>query len=637
MEEMWEKEMQDEEIHQSQFMEISLCGFLGYESPTTHKLRGNFGKLTVVVLIDSGATHNFISPALLEKLQIPCKEFPDLPVVLGSGATVSGLGICKQLQIELQGLEFCIDCVSLELGQTDLVLGVQWLRTLGVCEEDWERHEMSFIYRGKRVMLVGEKDLHVLPHSLRCISTTSQHERLELDELFMTQLNSLQANRPISQKMEALLSTFEEVFSLPPGLPLIRGHEHAIVLKPGTPPISVRPYRYPQAHKEAMTALVEEMLRKGIIQPSKSPFSSPVLLVKKKDITWRFCVDYRAVNQATVADKFSIPVIDELFDELNGAVVFSKLDLTAGYHHIIMEPQDVEKTSFRTNDGHYEFLVMSFGLTNAPATFQALANDIFRPYLVKFVLVFFYDILIYSASEEEHLEHFCVVLAVLKTKGLYANKKKCSFGQQQVEYLGHVISAAGVATEDSKTEAMKLWPTPKTIKHLRGFLGLIGYYRRFVKGYSVLTRPLTDLLKKDMFVWSERAQEVFDNLKVVMTTTPVLALPDFTKKFVVETDASGFGLGAVLMQDGRPIAYFSHCLSPREQLKPIYERELMAVVLAIRKWKHYLLGRRFTVHMDQKSLKFLLEQREINMGYQECFRRTLSYLLSPYSLLHYQW
>jgi len=390
----------------------------------------------------------------------------------------------------------------------------------------------------------------------------------------------------IPSDLQELLESFSDLFQEPTALPPSRGSfDHKIPLKEGTSPINIRPYRYPLRHKDIIEALVEEMQAKGVIQCSSSPFASPVVLVGKKDGTWRLCVDYRELNKNTVKDKFPIPVIEELLDELASTSIYSKIDLRAGYHQVRMHVNDIPKTAFKTHSGHYEFLVMPFEKTNAPATFQALMNEIFRPYLRKFVLVFFDDILIYSTTLQEHLLHLEQVFLLMRQHQLFAKYSKCCFGMTRVEYLGYFISHKGVETDTKKIEVIAQWPEPKTQREVRSFLGLTGYHRRFIKGYALLSKAVTELLKKDGFEWNPEAAIAFQKLKAALMTAPVLALPDFEKPFEVEADASSYVIGAVLQQQGHTIAFISKKLGPKWQQLSVYEKELLAIVFAIKNWE----------------------------------------------------
>ncbi|GKC33896.1 ty3-gypsy retrotransposon protein [Tanacetum coccineum] len=373
---------------------------------------------------------------------------------------------------------------------------------------------------------------------------------------------------------------FVVVDRLSKGLPPPRAIEHSINLHGGQGPICVRQYRYPHLHKNEIEKQVKE----------------------KKDASWRLGIDYRASNRATIPDKFPILVVEELLDKLHGSFYFSKIDLKSGFfYQVRVRESHIEKSTFRTHDRHYEFLAMPFGLTNATATFQALMNEVFRPLLRKGILIFFDDILVYSTPTWEH---------------------------HPLEYLGHIIDGHGVSMDPKKIQYVLSWPTPTTVKGVRGFFCLTGYYRKFIKGYGKIARPLTELTKKDNFHWNSDSQSAFDELKQHMNTAPVLALPNFSLPFEIECNASGKGVGAVLMQARRPISYFSKALSDMNLSKSAYEKEIMALALSIQHWRPYLLGRPFTVFTDQKSLKHLLEQRITTSDQQNWISKLLGYQFS---------
>nr|CAD39356.2 OSJNBa0059H15.7 [Oryza sativa Japonica Group] len=399
-----------------------------------------------------------------------------------------------------------------------------------------------------------------------------------------------------------------------PGMPPDHDIEFIIDLIPGTAPISKRPYRMPVNELEELKKQIRELQEKGFVRPSSSPWGAPVLFVKKKDGSMRMCVDYRSLNEVTIKNKYPLPRIDDLFNHLKGAKVFSKIDLRSGYHQLKIRTGDIPKTAFSTRYGLYEFIVMSFGLTNAPAYFMNLMNKVFMDYLDKFVVVFIDDILIYSKDEEEHAEHLRLVLEKLQKHKLYAKFSKCEFWLKEVAFLGHVISAGGVAVDPVKVEAVTEWKAPKSVTEIRSFLGLTGYYRRFIEGFSKIARLMTQLLKKEKkFVWSEQCQESFEQLKEKLTSAPILVLPDNRKDFVIYCDASRQGLGGVLMQEGKVVAYASRQLRPHEENYPTHDLELAAVVHALKIWRHYLIGNHCDIYTDHKSLKYIFTQSDLNL------------------------
>lgn len=416
-------------------------------------------------LIDSGSTHSFLNEDLAH-LVPTCQLAPR-----ASAVKVAGGGI-------LRSSEIVPDCPWSSAGFHFQTAFKVWLTTLGPMQVDWQIKWMSFDRPGEHVFLQGK-----LPDTVTC----------QWFALFLVQPV---VSTVVPEEVHKLLDRFSELFDSPTELPPRRGSDHHISLLPGATPVHSRPYRHSPEMKTEIEKHISEMLESGVILPSTSAFASPLIMVRKRDHSWRPCIDYRRLNAITTKTRYPLPVIDELLDELHGASWFSKLDLRAGYHQIRLAPGEEHKTAFHTHHGHFKFLVMAFGLTGAPATFQNAMNKTLAPVLRRSALVFFDDILVYSSSYEEHLRHLEQVLTLLAEQKWRVKASKCEFAQRQITYLGHVINSSGVSTDESKVIDVCDWPTPTNLKQLRGFLGLSGYCRKFVWNYGVLSWPLSNLLRK---------------------------------------------------------------------------------------------------------------------------------------------
>jgi hypothetical protein len=512
-----------------------------------------------VFLLDSGSNNSFVNASLAAKLtgHVPLHT-PRRVKVAGGGILTCDTYI-PQCEWACDKLSFTSCFKILPLKSYDGIVGMDWLSSHSPQLIDWQQKWIAFQHKGAWVCLQGNP-----ADTFACT----------VIELHVVQADD-SVKSVVPPEVQSILDKFASIFAEPEELPPHRAVSRSIPLIEGARPVQIRPYRLAPELKNEVEKQIAEMLQSGVIRPSASNFASPLIMVKKKDQTWRPCIDFRHLNALTVKSKYPLPVIDELLDELHGACWFSKLDLRAGYHQIRLTEGDEHKTAFHTHHDHYEFTVMAFGLTGAPATFQAEMNRTLAPVLRKFAVVFFDDILVYSNNYQEHLQHLQSILHLLQDNQWKVKISKCSFALPSIHYLGHVISASGVATDEAKNETVKEWPTPLDVKQLRSFLGLAGYYRKFVQGYGSISQPLTALLRKNVpFIWTTETELAFQSLKKALIAAPVLALPDFSDVFVVETDACDIGIGAVLMQKDHPLAFVSKALGPRSKGLSTYEKRI---------------------------------------------------------------
>ncbi|GBG89554.1 hypothetical protein CBR_g49342 [Chara braunii] len=576
-------------------------------------------------LLDCGATRNFMSPSAVQKLHLGMKVVQlqqPLQVRIGDFTVLT-------IREKVRGIPVTFDSAG-EVRHSlnfyifpdlpfDLVFSMQWLRAVNP-RIDWQIPKVE-LPNSKGVyqpcMITADHHPQTSCFCLRArefyaLSRQYDHERLFIALVKQTDAPSTPCPPEIQQVVDQYADLMQEPFGLPN-----RPTKHRIELLPGAVPPKGRIYKMSPAELEELRRQIETLTSKGWIRPNTFEFGAPVLFVPKAIGEFRMCIDYRGLNKITRKSTEPLPRIDDLLDMVQGCTIFSKVDLKSGYHQIEMAKGDVHETAFKPKYGTYEYLVMPFGLCNAPGTFQTEMHRIFRPNLDKFMVVYLDDILVFSKTTREHAEHLALVLQSLRDSQFKINREKSSFRVPSVIYLGHVISGDGLAPEAAKVAAIQDWPQPQTVRDVRSFLGLASYYRKFVRNFSAVAAPLTNLTKKNTpFLWSLHCQMAFARLKQALTRAPVLKLPDPTLPFVLTTDASQYGIGAVLQQDDgnglRPVEFMSKKIKTQKLQDSTYEKELYALVSALKHWKHFLLSRHFKIFYDHSTLQWLKSQGELN-------------------------
>ncbi|GJW01626.1 putative reverse transcriptase domain-containing protein [Tanacetum coccineum] len=523
------------------------------------------------ILFDTGADRSFVSTTFSSQIDItPSTLDHYYDVELADGRIIGLNTILKGCTLNFLNHQFNINLMPVELGSFDAIIGMDWLakyQAVIMCAEKIVR----IPWKNKTLIIHGDGSTQGNVTRLNIISCTKTQKYMEKGfPIFLAHVTTKRVeDKSEKKRLEdvPIVQDFPEVFPEDlPGLPPTRQVEFQIDLVPGAAPVARAPYRLAPSEMKELSEQLKELSDKGFIRPSSSPWGAPVLFVKKKDGSFWMCIDYRELNKLTVKNRYPLPRIDDLFDQLQGSSVYSKIDLRSGYHQLRVREEDIPKTAFRTRYGHYEFQVMPFGLTNAPAVFMDLMNRVCKPYLDKFVIVFIDDILIYSKNKKEHEEHLKQILELLKKEKLYAKFSKCEFWIPKVQFLGHVIDSEGIHVDPAKIESIKDWTSPKSPTEIRQFLGLAGYYRRFIEGFSKIAKPMTKLTQKKVkFEWGDKQEAAFQLLKQKLCSAPILALPEGSEDFIAYCDASKKGLGAVLMQREKVISYASRQLKIHEK------------------------------------------------------------------------
>lgn len=593
------------------------------------------GRGPVRVLIDSGASTDFVSGQLLCKTRPYFKKHPT-PLTLADGSTTESPGFLPRAHLILGEYQTQRPLMVVDMTHYDVILGQPWLREASV-SVDWAARSVAVTTVAGRRHTLSAADTEPAPGiQLQSITSFKKTYNPDTDQVNLilvkpaTQEHDTgdMTSKPAAPGTDhpsaaALLEEFADVFpsKLPPGLPPSRGHDFHIELEPGAQPPCQQMFRLNPGQLEELRTTLEELTAAGHITTSTSPFGAPILFVKKKDGTQRMVVDYRALNKITRKNKYPLPRIDDLLDELKGAQCFTSLDLISGYHQTRVAEADTHKTAFRTRYGSYEFKVLPFGLTNAPAHFMSMMQSVLRPYIDKFVLVYLDDILVYSANPTEHAQHLRQVLQTLRQEKLYAKISKCSFFQPSIAWLGHVISAEGIRPDPTKVSAVTDWPAPKTIKQLQSFLGFANFYRRFIDGFGRLAAPLTNLLGgsptgSTAIALGPAHAAAISALKAALTSAPVLQPYNKDLPIRITTDASDEAVGAVLEQEHgnswRPVAYLSHRHTPAERKYPTHDKECLAIIRALKTWSHYLGQQDVVIRTDHHPLKYLKTQPKLS-------------------------